>query len=224
MSWHSTAPIGGISVKANRTILQDNMTYIQTTMGNSIVGTNNSTVRDHFWDVGADEDGRHRFIQSVGYTSDAVAPNDTDPILGSGMQTVLYPKETKDEVQWFHKNVDNNSNLYQVTPNQLLGTKVVPAGYVTLAAVPAFVWGEIFMYTSIGTASESRYRTVRGFFRSDSTRVNSFAYVYSAQDDDTATGLKFGNGADSALLDIQVRAEDATAGLNWNYIIWYRAL
>lgn len=89
MPWNSTAPVGSISVKANRTILQQNTTYIETTMGNSIVGTNTVTTRDHFWNVGSDEDGRHRFMQSPAFT---VGGLPVDPVIGTGMDSVMYSK------------------------------------------------------------------------------------------------------------------------------------
>jgi len=89
MPWNSTAPVGSISVKANRTILQQNTTYIETTMGTSIVGTNAVTTRDHFWNVGSDEDGRHRFMQSPAFT---VGGLPVDPVVGTGMDSVMYSK------------------------------------------------------------------------------------------------------------------------------------
>jgi len=89
MPWNSTAPVGSISVKANRTILQQNTTYIETTMGTSIVGTNTVTTRDHFWNVGSDEDGRHRFMQSPAFT---VGGLPVDPVVGTGMDSVMYSK------------------------------------------------------------------------------------------------------------------------------------
>ena len=89
MPWNSTWPVGSISVKANRVVGQQNTTYIETTMGNSIVGTNTTATRDHFWNVGTNEDGRHRFIQSPKFT---VGGNPADPVLGTGMDGVRYIK------------------------------------------------------------------------------------------------------------------------------------
>lgn len=89
MPWNTVFPLGSVSVKANRTIGQQNTTYIEVTMGNSIVGTNTTSTRDHFWNVGANEDGRHRFVQSPAFT---VGLLPADPVLGTGMDSVLYSK------------------------------------------------------------------------------------------------------------------------------------
>lgn len=89
MTWNAASPDGTISVKANRTQMNANNQYIQTTMGNSVVGTNTVTTRDHFWDVGTTEDGRHRFIQSPAFT---VGGLPTDPVVGTGMDGVGYYK------------------------------------------------------------------------------------------------------------------------------------
>lgn len=189
-------------------------------MGNSIVGTNTTTMRDHFWNVGANEDGRHRMIQSPAFTVAAAA---ADPLLGTGMDSVFYAKTVLNTVQWFRRNV---VNIYQVTPALLTGTVTnVTSSYQTVVAVPANCYGEIFMYTTNGTADEARYQTMTGFFRSDGTYVNAWAIANKPQGSATVgNGLKFGNGNDADLLNIKVRVADAPSGATWTYIITYRAL
>src|SRR5690349_2957761 len=113
MPWNSNAPLGSVSVKANRTKLQENTTYIETTMGNTAVGINNSSVRDHFWNVGADEDGRHRFMQSPAFTEGGV---DSDPVIGTGMDAVEYVKVTNGRAERFHRNAEG---IYQHVPSFL---------------------------------------------------------------------------------------------------------
>lgn len=107
--WSSTAPLGSVSVRANKSILQNNITYIETYMGNSILGTNTNAVRDHFWDVSGDLDGRHRFMNSVGFT---VGGTPTDPEIGANMDGVFYFKQksniestVQQDVQLFYRNV-----------------------------------------------------------------------------------------------------------------------
>lgn len=217
MPWNSTAPVGTVSVKANRTILQQNTTYIESTMGNSIVGTNTTTTRDHFWNVGADEDGRHRFIQSPAFT---VGGNPADAVIGTAMDVVLYPKTISGTVQWFTRNAQG---IYQATPALLSGTVSVPSSsvYGIIVAVPANVYGQIFMYTTI----EGRFSAVTGFFRSDGATVEAWALTNHAQGSGSAVAaLKFGNGSEASGLNILGRADDASSGQTWNYRITYRAL
>lgn len=220
MSWHPTFPVGNISVKANRTIGQDNTTYIETTMGNSIVGTNTDTTRDHFWDVGSDEDGRHRFIQSVGFTSTAAAPDDVYPVLGSGMQTILFPLTTNGEVQWFHKNLDDNTNIYQFIPNFITGTIVLTSSFANIEAIPANVYGEIFLFTTLG----GNTRGQAGFFKTSASQCDGWSYAQRIQGDtDPVINVRLGNGTDASGLNLRARTDEATSGQTWNYKITYRA-
>ena len=221
MPWNSTWPVGSISVKANRIIGQQNMTYIETTMGNSIVGTNTNSMRDHFWNVGANEDGRHRFTQSPAFT---VGGNPADPVLGTGMDAVEYVKITNGRAERFHRNAQG---IYQHVPSFLSGNVGSISGlYVTVVSVPVNVYGDIFMYaTDPGSDSQRRYRTVKGFFRSNNSQVDAWALADSVQGGSSfAVGLKFGNGSDASGFDIRARAEEASTGLSWNYLITYRAL
>jgi hypothetical protein len=222
MAWNSVAPLGSVSVRANRAILGDNTSYIETTMGNSIIGTNTTSTRDHFWNVGANEDGRHRFINSPAFTVGAVP---TDPVIGSGMDGVLYLKTTNSRAEWFHR---NSSGIYQAVPSVKTGTKLLgdSSTYVSVTSVPANVYGEIFMYSTAGATTEQRrYRTVTGYFRSDATRVDTWGYLYTIQGSSSSEqGLKFGNGSESNLLEIQARTASATSNLTWTYIVTYRAL
>jgi len=216
MVWNSTFPLGSVSVKSNKTIGQDNTTYIEVTMGNSIIGTNAVTTRDHFWNVGANEDGRHRFMQSPAFTVGGIA---TDPVIGTGMDGVQYLKTTSGTVQWFHR---NTVAVWQITPAVLRGTIAIPSdsSYTNIVAVPANVYGEIFMYTT----ALGQYSVVTGFFRSNGATVESWSVVDWPNELNTASiALKLGNGTSASGLNI--RARRATAGsVTWNYIITYRSL
>ncbi len=222
MPWNSTFPLGSVSVKANRTIGNQNTTYTEVTMGNSIVGTNTNTVRDHFWAVGSNEDGRHRFIQSVGFTSTAVAPNDFYPVLGAGMQTVIFPILSKGQVVWYHKNQDNNDRIYQFIPNFLQGTVTInsSSSYVTIDAVPNNVYGEIFMWNDDNGSNTGQ----TAFFKSKSSVVDTWAIEFRVQGSSSSySALKFGNGSEASGLDIRVR-RDESSKTSWNYRITYRAI
>lgn len=221
MPWNSTWPVGSISVKANRIVGQQNTTYIETIMGNSPVGTNTNTTRDHFWNVGSNEDGRHRFINSPVFTVGGIA---ADPLVGSGMDAVLYLKMTNAQPQWFTRT--SGGIIYQSTPNILTGSATISSSssYQNLVAVPDNTYGEIFMYTT--NNNNYRFGGQTGFFVTRGGIVSAWAISYQAEGTATAnSGLKFGNGADTSLLNIRVRRESTNnLNTNWNYIITYRAL
>lgn len=218
MAWHSTAPVGTISVKANRIILQDNTTYIETTMGNSVVGTNTNTTRDHFWNVGANEDGRHRFINSPKFTVGGVA---ADPVIGTGMDGVLYLRQCSTSltrIEGFYRNVEG---IFQYIPAYDTGTHVVTGSYTNMIAVPANCWGEIYMWTDAAGNRSGQ----SGFFKSNGATVDAWAYGERVQGSSTAGfPLNFGNGSDASGLNIRVRTEGASSGQTWNYRIMYRSI
>ena len=217
MAWNSTAPLGSVSVKANKAIMQANTTYIETTMGNSALGTNTVSTRDHFWNVSSNLDGRHRFIQSPAFT---VGGNPTDPVLGTGMDTVLYPKTTNGTVQWF---VRNASYIYQWMPTIITGTVNISGtgsgDWKNLAAVPANVYGEIFLYQ---TTDKSFIQS--GVFSSDSTDVRGFSYRQKLTGDTDDYMIQLRNDV-SGGLTLQARRGSAGSSFdgNWTYIMLYRA-
>ena len=216
MPWNSTAPVGSISVKANRIILQQNTTYTEDSMGNSAVGTNTVATRDHFWNVGADEDGRHRFMQSPGFT---VGGNAADPVLGTGMDGVLYVKEVNSDVGRVEGFYRNTQGIYKYIPSFLSGTHVVTGSYTNMVTVPPNVYGEIFM---IGPTA-GNHRGQVGFFKSTATVCDAWAYDLDIQGGGN-TNLTFGNGSDASGLNIRVIINTASPGLTWSYRIVYRAL
>lgn len=218
MTWHTTAPIGNISVKANRTILQDNFTYTEVNMGNEIVGTNTVTTRDHFWNVSSDIDGRHRFIQSVGFT---VGGNPEDPLIGTGMDGVMYLKKASTDIDRIEGFYRNTNGIYQFIPSFLQGTAIVGSGYTTIVAIPKNVYGEVMMWTT----ATGRYSAVWGFFRSDGTKVEGWSVIANSQGDgNDRSALKLGNGSEADVLNLRARPDAASSGLTWNYRITYRAI
>jgi hypothetical protein len=215
MPWNSDWPVNTISVKANQVKGDQNTKYIQVTMGNSVVGTNTTSTRDHFWNVGANEDGRHRFIQSPAFTVATVA---ADPVIGTGMDAVEYVKTTNGRAERFHRNVQG---IYQYVPSFLEGSVVVPDSYTNVVAVPANVYGEIFMYTT----AMGELSTCVGFFRSNDVLNESWALFYRIEGTGSGrSALRFGNGANASGLNIRARKSDGIAGQTWFYRITYRAL
>ena len=216
MPWNSTSPSGTISVKANRTPMNQNTSYIETTMGNSVVGTNAVTTRDHFWNVGSNEDGRHRFMQSPGFT---VGGNPTDPVIGTGMDGVLYLKSdglSSSRVQGYYRNA---SGIYQYIPSFLSGTVVInsTSTFVTVAAVPQSVYGEIFIWLD-GTRNIQQ-----AVFMSSTTRVEAYSLrekQFGVSDD---YFVEFLNDSGATDLNIKARRGNDASG-TYNYRITYRAI
>jgi len=222
MPWNSTWPVGSISVKANRVVGQQNTTYIETTMGNSIVGTNTTATRDHFWNVGTNEDGRHRFIQSPKFT---VGGNPADPVLGTGMDGVRYIKSdglTPARVVGFYRNAQN---IFQYIPVLLTGSVVISSSstFVDMVAVPDNSYGEIFMYNT--DTDTNRFSGQTGFYKARGGVVQAYAIIYAPEGSGSGNALKFGNGSDVSGLNIAVRRGDISSSFtNWNYIVTYRKL
>jgi len=213
MPWNAVWPIGNISVKANRTTGNQNTTYIQTTMGNSIVGTNTAATRDHFWNISANVDGRHRFIQSPAFTVGAVA---TDPVIGTGMDAVNYLKTTNGRAEWFHR---NTQGIYQYTPSVIRGTVTIASTYNNLVAVPANCYGEVFMFKN----SDKGF-CQQAIFSSKSDLVRAFSL--RVKQDGTANSyyIEFDNLGGSAFM-LRVRRGDSGSFVDgtWNYIVTYSA-
>lgn len=224
MPWTSASPIGNISVRANRTTMNQNTAYIETTMGNSVVGTNTTSTRDHFWNVGSNEDGRHRFIQSVGFT---VGGNPEDPVVGTGMDGVMYLKTASADIARVEGFYRNAQGIYQFIPSFLSGTADFTSSgsnYITVVSVPQNTYGEIFMYTTDPIAS-TKFGTTTGYFRSNTLRVQSWTLPQSVDGSSTlAVPLKFGNGSEASGFNIRARREDSDSASVWNYRIIYRAL
>lgn len=117
VSWNSIFPNGNVSVKANEVIGQDNTTYIETILGNQVVGTNPNpnTAKDHFWDISSEFDGRHRFMQSPAFVDSLGEP--AIPEFGSSMAGVHFLK-TKTSIEApdlqkpepFHKTTDGSND------------------------------------------------------------------------------------------------------------------
>lgn len=86
MVWNSTCPDGAQSVKANVAIQQQNTTYTENTLGNST-----NTSKDHFWNIGVDEDGHHRAVQMMDY-ADSYTGAPASPTLASGMDLAIFAR------------------------------------------------------------------------------------------------------------------------------------
>jgi type VI protein secretion system component Hcp len=218
MAWTPVAPVGTISVRANRTILGDNTTYIQTTMGNDIVGTNTNTTRDHFWNVGSNEDGRHRFINSLAFT---VGGSQADPVLGAGMDCILYPRRVStddQQAQYFYFN-STNASIYQVTPSIRTGTLVVTGSFASISTpIPPNVYGEILLFRETASGDQTFQA---GTFHSTATTVSVAANRMTDSSGSEYTTLRFRG----TLLQLETRINSSTpSGNTWQYRITFRGI
>tara|TARA_R110000751_G_scaffold60367_2_gene126038 strand:- start:8965 stop:9603 length:639 start_codon:yes stop_codon:yes gene_type:complete len=125
MSWTPVSPDGAVSVKANETNMAANTVYIKTTMGATANDTTNTaSIRDHYWDVGANFDGRHRFVCSPAFTISGTA---SDPVIGTGMDGVTYIREDKvtgTAKELYYQNTVGTKKLSQPF-------EIVSGGYIT---------------------------------------------------------------------------------------------
>lgn len=217
MTWSSTAPLGSVSVKQNRSILGNNTTYIETTMGNDPVGTSTGTTKDHFWNVDASLDGHHRFIRSPAFT---VGGNPANPGVGTSMDGVFYLKTILGRAEWFHRNVDN---IFQVTPSFISGVVALAddTNFVTLTSVPASCYGEIFIWRN-GTT-----RMQQATFISSGSVVEAYSFRQKQVGESDQYYVEFLNGSGAVDLNIKARLGDSGSSSpagNYLYRITYRAV
>jgi hypothetical protein len=120
MAWNTVAPDGTKSVRENfATIMLDNTTYTKTNLN-----------KDHFWNIGEDEDGHHKYVQMPKFTTPQLATTPSDPTLDTGMDGVYYCKQksaadspTQQDVQCFYKNQATTAPPEQIM--QIVGARVM---------------------------------------------------------------------------------------------------
>ena len=130
MVWNSLWPDGSKSVKQNTTTGNQNTSYTETTLNN-----------DHFWNFGTDEDGHHRFMQTVA-TNDADKTLQTNTQLSTGMDLVYFSRYktaiesvTQQDCQPYAKNIAGANPLYLNGVMQLLGIRAMVL-FTVAAGVP----------------------------------------------------------------------------------------
>lgn len=78
MPWNSLSPDGSKSVKQNTTPMQQNTAFTEVELN-----------KDHFWNIGIDQNGHHRFAQMES-TNDANKTLPTNAVLATAMDLVYY--------------------------------------------------------------------------------------------------------------------------------------
>lgn len=201
MPWNTIFPDGSKSVKQNETPGQQNTTYIKTTMNN-----------DHYWDIGSNEDGRHKYVNMPTQAS--------NPSIATGMNGIMFLKSDGTRIQGFYRNNTGTvaDDVYQFIPAFKSGTaNNITNSFSDVAAVPANVYGEIKMFI---TAANGNLTVQDGFFKSSGTAVSINANRYIDASGSSVSPLRF----TGTLLMIRARIEDAPSGQNWAYRITYRAI
>jgi hypothetical protein len=125
MAWSPLCPDGSKSVKDNNPIILGNTVYTKTTLN-----------IDHFWNIGANEDGHHKQAQ-MPKTVTVVAPiGPADVTLATGMDAALYAKQktaaesvVQQDVNLYFRNANTPVTL---VPHimQLLGIRACIVFYV----------------------------------------------------------------------------------------------
>lgn len=200
MVWSSVWPDGTKSVKANTPTGNANTTYIETAMN-----------VDHFWNIGVDQDGRHKQVQMPKQASDVT--------LGAGMDGAVYYKEvsaSNSRVQGFYRNVDG---IYQFIPSFKSGSVLVNSSgsYAIVTSVPAHSYGQIYMFTDNDVDNMQM-----GFFKSGAGVVQTYssATIFSG-DSSAKINLKFANGGAATGLNISVRLEEASSATYLYRIVYW---
>jgi len=123
MGWNVLSPDGNQSTAANVTIMDENTVYTKTTMN-----------IDHYWDIGANEDGHHKFAQMPGTVAGGAPSN---PTIAAGMDLVYYVKQKtaadSPAQQDFHPfTIDSSSNVLQILGIRACAVFNIAAGVVTV--------------------------------------------------------------------------------------------
>ncbi len=203
MVWNSLSPDGTKSVKQNTVPMQQNTVYTETTLD-----------KDHFWNIGVNEDGYHRKVSMENFADTAIgAP--TDPIIPTGMDGVFYIKEVNSRMAGFYR---NSNGIYQAVPAFITGVVTLGVSFTTVVAVPDDSYGELFFYSNDATVGTARgyYKAVGGVCQAY-VIPQQFASFTSLQ-----FPLLFGNSTNASALDLRARTFALAPG-DFQYRITFRA-
>ncbi|HUU86261.1 MAG TPA: hypothetical protein VMX17_00740 [Candidatus Glassbacteria bacterium] len=194
MVWTSLSPDGTKSVRTNVPVMLDNTEYTETTLN-----------VDHYWNIGADEDGHHKQVK--------MPKSAADITLGTGIDGGIYLKEAASgTVQGYYRNV---VNVYQFIPAFLTGTSALTSSNSTIIAVPNNTYGNIIVFRT-GTSDSSQL----GWFVASGGQVRAYSCgTEKTSSSSTTYNVKFANGSGNGL-NIRGRTDQASAD-TYNYRITY---
>jgi len=171
--------------------------------------------KDHFWNIGTDEDGRHRAINMENYADTAVGAPIAAPI-AAGMDGVIYLQTTSGRVQGFYRNVNG---IYQFIPAFIVGTAAINSSYTNIVSLPDNTYGNIIMFKA-----DSGENVAFGSFKAVGGVCQAYAAAIFPGNSSTAVvNLRFGNGDQASGLNFRARTSNASAG-SYQYRITYSAL
>lgn len=165
---------------------------------------------DHvFNDTAQADDGAHRKMTMVNLSADPVA-------LPAGTNGIVYSKVVSGETQMFFY---NGVRISQFTSGEVLltGTVAVTSAFSTIVAIPANMFGEVYLY-------KARFIQV-GAFVSDASVVNGYSYAEKFESGSGASQiLRLGFDASGASgLNLRVRNDSSSSfDGTWTYKIFYR--
>jgi hypothetical protein len=182
--------------------MQENTAYIEATMN-----------KDHFWKIGTNEDGHHKYVQMPAYT---VGGNPADPALAAGMSGEIYFRTvsaTNARVEAFYR---NTNQIYQIGPSLQTGSVSVAGSYISVAVVPDNSYGLIYMWIP-----GNNKNMAHGFFNAIGGVCQAFCSVTRLNDSGTnKTVLIFGNDSFASGLNIRAKTQDGSNG-TYDYRIVY---
>lgn len=163
MAWNSVVPVGNKSVQFNRPLIQANFTYTEQTMGNaSFPG------QDHYWNVGAPLDGRHRRVSMKNNGALMTPP--------AGMDGVIYVNSnglTPDKtLKYNNTTLDWTLNIWENVIEGSFSSPGDSSEFTISTQVPANAFGQILIFLK-----DDPWLAMNGYFYSDGTKVHGFSGI-----------------------------------------------
>jgi len=164
---------------------------------------------DHnFLDSAADAQGAHNQTTYI---------DRADPAsLLAGTDSIEYGKTATDGTSelWFY----DGNNARQLNWREIQGSVVIPATYVNIAALPANSFGTIQMWNTTGAFIVNQH----GTFVTNGSTCYGYAQPYNESSTDVVTTfISLANTNNTSGLNLRGKSR-GTAGLTWQYRIFYR--
>jgi len=204
MPWNSLWPDGAKSVKANTAPGQQNTGYTETNMN-----------KDHFWNIGTDEDGHHRAVNMMNYADTATGAPADAPI-ATGFDGVFYVKQVNGRNAGFYR---NSNGIFQAVAGFISGSANITSSYQNIVAVPDGCYGNIWMFKNDSS-------NAMGFGSFKAAGGVCQAYCVQTLPGNTSTPqlpFRFGSADQVSGLNFRARVSDAPSGV-YEYRIQFWAI